>query len=49
LQVADRQVTVSVKRDQLTLLAPALANPVVLALLGPESSTAPESSIVPES
>jgi regulator of RNase E activity RraA len=37
LQVADRQVTVSIERDQLALLAPALANPVVVALRGPES------------
>lgn len=38
LQVGDRQVTVSVERTQLPLLAPALANPVILALRGPEEN-----------
>jgi Flp pilus assembly protein CpaB len=37
LQVGDRQVTVSVERAQLARLATALANPVILALRGPDS------------
>jgi hypothetical protein len=34
LQVGDRQVTISVAENEMERLAPALANPVVLALRG---------------